>query len=677
MNTDLAGILAQEITNAARTDVDQAQANALNFYNCVVPSMGAGWSDLVSSDVRDAVESTVAEVMGAINTSEPLAFFTPGDPGDTEKAEIETWACHAVLFGANRGSVVLETAIRDALLQRYGVIKVWIETESQEFKGTIEGLSADQMAATLVELDTTGEDVAIDQMRQDGELYAADFTRTTVKRSLRIRAVAPENFRWSTDLQSCWLDEARFFAEECTYTRGELEKMKVRDANTAPAMPATDAAHIARHPEGGVSSQDAARPEDETVTAFWCYLHDYAKGGYNRHLFVMPATVMQSEWVEFHPYAAGVAAIRPHRFDGVSLFDRIGPIQETKTQLLRHLATQAKLTNQVRLAVWDKSVNPDDVGNDALNPLIRTTRTPTECIMPMPVGDITSQLLASLQWIDSLRREAGGASIDMSSPELQIAGQSAHAAEREYSFRELQSLSILRTLGETLVRSLYLVTHATLKTQMQGSTFPAMRGKEWVMADPQHWPERTQVVVDLGLPQGARMRRIGALQSTISQQGQTLQAGGAGLLVSTTDIYRAQTDLGKLQGLRNIDRYWTDPQSPEATQAAQAQAQQAQAAQQATKAAQDQIVAATYAIEKLKSDTDILKQRLADANAIHRQAMIEQQDYFAVIVKELAGNARAAVAPALVAGQIADASEDEGAPERGEVLEVGAVDARD
>jgi len=90
MNTDLAGILAQEITNAARTDVDQAQANALNFYNCVVPSMGAGWSDLVSSDVRDAVESTVAEVMGAINTSEPLAFFTPGDPGDTEKAEIET-----------------------------------------------------------------------------------------------------------------------------------------------------------------------------------------------------------------------------------------------------------------------------------------------------------------------------------------------------------------------------------------------------------------------------------------------------------------------------------------------------------------------------------------------------------------------------------------------------------
>ena len=123
--------LAQELQFAARSDLQANQALALQYYDCDPGQVAAGWSSLVSSDVRDAIESTVAELIGAINPNEPIGFFDPTGPGDQEKAELETWAVHTALFGKNRGMLVLEQAIRDALMLRYCIVKAWVETDSK------------------------------------------------------------------------------------------------------------------------------------------------------------------------------------------------------------------------------------------------------------------------------------------------------------------------------------------------------------------------------------------------------------------------------------------------------------------------------------------------------------------------------------------------------------------
>ena len=114
------------------------------------------------------------------------------------------------------------------------------------------------------------------------------------------------------------------------------------------------------------------------------------------------------------------------------------------------------------MAIKDKAVNPDDLQSDQFNPVISTKNTPSEDMLPLPIQDITGQLLATLQWMDNLRREDGGASIDMTTAQVQIAGTSAHAAERAYSVKELQTGMMLRTIGETLIRSLYLLVHAAM-----------------------------------------------------------------------------------------------------------------------------------------------------------------------------------------------------------------------
>jgi hypothetical protein len=243
----------------------------------------------------------------------------------------------------------------------------------------------------------------------------------------------------------------------------------------------------------------------------------------------------------------------------------------------------------------------------------------------------------------------------MASPEMQIAGQSAHAVEREYSFRELQSGALLRTIGDTLVRSLYLLVHATMRAELAGPQ-TLQDGREWVNYDPQAWPKRTDLTVDVGQPMGVRARRTRALAQTVQLQQAVLQSGGAGLLVALPDMYAAAVDLGKMAGLRDADRYWTDPNSPEAVAKAQAQQQAAQQQAQAAQQQQNQVIQATQQIETLKSETAILKQRMGDANEMAIAKLENQRQYFEAIIKAMGQGAEAAEA-AEAASESSDASE--------------------
>jgi len=329
-------ILAAELESANNTELQQSQATALKYYDAVIGPVAEGMSDLVSPDVREAVESTVAEIMGAIQSNNILATFDPLTPDDFESAKVETEVVHRQIFGKNRGYIILESAIRDALLQRYAVIRV-----------------------------------------DGGETQ------------VYLQSVAPENFRWSSDLTSPFLSEARFIAERQFITRAELKNIGIskKKAYDAAENEPADTAFLARYDQWNMM-QPAARQEDDVISVWWCYLRDNTDSGYICHMYVEPSLVLKSYKVDRHPYATGVTTLRPHRFDGLSLFDKLKQIQATKTMLLRQLELQAKFSSQARLAIRDRSVNPDDLQSDKLNPVIRCKNSPAEDLLPLPIQQV-------------------------------------------------------------------------------------------------------------------------------------------------------------------------------------------------------------------------------------------------------------------------------------------------
>lgn len=567
---DLATILGEELSNAANSELQGIQALALAYYDAETGTVGEGMSDLVSPDVRDAIESVMAEIMSAINPDDPMCVFEPETPGDADMASLETRAVHDQIFGRNRGYIILETAIRDAILQRYGIIRV----------------GGDEKAVELA-------------------------------------AVAPENFVWSSDLTTPFLADARFHAERVYHTRAQLRDIHARYIEELPENAPTDEGTLQRYSDMIQFMHAAARDEDELIECWYCYLRNNDKGGFDCHLFVDPSHVIKSYYVPHAIYATGVSTIRPHRFDGVSVFDKLQQIQTTKTYMLRQLANQTKLASQQRLAVRDKAVNPDDLVSDALNPVIRTKGLPAEDMMPLPIQDVTSQLLSTLQWMDGIRREDGGASIDMTSPQMQVANQSAHAAERMYSVKEMQTNLMLKTIGETLVRSLYLLVHAKMRDIVREVTVRTDEG--YFSGMPAKFPERNNVVIDMGTTLGVRQRRLGAVSEIILHQNNALQTGGSGILVTPKNIFNAQMAYAKLSGLDNAELFWTDPESQEAQQSAAMQAQAAQADRSLE-------VDAVKEIEKYKGEIQL---HLQDMKGQQDRDKAEQQaeiDYLKIIL---------------------------------------------
>lgn len=629
----LSSILQQELEDAYRPDNEASFELALAYYDGETGDVKPGWSDLVSTDVRDAIEGTVSEIMGAIG-DEPLAWFAPLNQDEDDQAEKETWIVQHELFSRNRGRQIIESALRDALLCRYGVVKVWMDERTDTKTKTYENIPPESLSAlsSVEEPSTAIIEEVVDN--KDGTITAV-VRYELMARDLKVQSIAPEDFRWSTDLTSNWLSDARFLAERVYYTRAQLKTLGVDDSVADRVQAQMSNTSVALKRRGNLSNNNtAARKQDQLIECWWCWLRNEDESR-KRILFAQPGTILlEAEDFKFHPYAGGVVTTRPHRFDGVSLFDRMQQLQTAKTYMLRQLATQAHQASKMRLAVRDRGANPEDVVSDDLNPVIRTNGAPSDNILPLPIVDVTTQLLNTMQYLDKSRREQGGASIDMASPEMQVAQQSAHATEREFSYRELQSEQLLRTLGETLIRSMYLLAHCTLREYSPG-VINARQDNKWIAEDPQKWPYRSRVVLELGATLGTKTRRLQALSQLKQEQMMIFSGGGGGIMVTLDNIYQAQIQWMRTAGILNPEKYYQDPASPQAQQSAQSQQQQQAQAQQAMQAQQQQAMQlqmTMLGIEDFKAKSKAENDRLsAQLDAMNNKMQI-QEKYFADLI---------------------------------------------
>ena len=105
-----------------------------------------GRSSAVSTDVADTIEGLMPHLMDIFAGSDEVVRFEPGGPEDEKAAQQETDYVNHVFMQQNPGFMVLYTFIKDALLSKNGIVKVWWETREEEEKETYYDLSDDQFA---------------------------------------------------------------------------------------------------------------------------------------------------------------------------------------------------------------------------------------------------------------------------------------------------------------------------------------------------------------------------------------------------------------------------------------------------------------------------------------------------------------------------------------------------
>lgn len=152
-SSTLKALLASERSNALAAieaeKLSSDRSDAMDYYNGdMSKDMPAadGRSSAVSTDVADTIEGLMPQLMDIFAGSDEVVRFEPVGPEDEQAAQQETDYVNHVFMQQNPGFMALYAFIKDALLSKVGIVKVWWEEGEEEQKETYFDLTDDQFA---------------------------------------------------------------------------------------------------------------------------------------------------------------------------------------------------------------------------------------------------------------------------------------------------------------------------------------------------------------------------------------------------------------------------------------------------------------------------------------------------------------------------------------------------
>jgi hypothetical protein len=166
MSTDeLKSILAAQKTDAlaalVAAQLSQDRATAMEYYlGDMTQDMPVveGRSQAVSTDVADVIEGLMPMLMDIFAGSDEVVRFEPVGPEDEEAAQQETDYVNHVFMQNNPGFMTLYSFIKDALLSKVGIVKIWWEEREQEERETYYDLTEEQfMMLTMAVQQSDGQ----------------------------------------------------------------------------------------------------------------------------------------------------------------------------------------------------------------------------------------------------------------------------------------------------------------------------------------------------------------------------------------------------------------------------------------------------------------------------------------------------------------------------------------
>jgi len=545
-------------------------------------------SSIVSTDVQDAVYAVSAEILPAFSGSSPVEF-TPFDEEDEDRASLETRAVNHVA-AKNGAYMALGTAIKDIMLFGGGAIKVvWEERKEVEY-ATSQGVPFEMLPYVMQAAE--GEQIDIVEGELDEESGTAVLTSRRYRKSSkpRLDAIPPEELLVSADATSCDLDKARFLAHLRPVSRTELIELGIDREMVESLSETSSFSRRLTDKTDPRRSLETGHPSTEFIDVCESYYKvDFDGDGIAELRRVLTAggsngtdQLLRNEPWDQQPFCAGVGYLGTYDWQGVSLFDRLRDIQDTKTDMVRAVRDTTKRAMRQTRGLIIGDANEDDAQTSQMGGNIRC-RTAAG-VFPIPGDDIPPQAFSLIQYLDQMRSDKGGGAVDMTSGAQALGQGGDWSLERMMSAVEQLNAYVAKNICETLVKTMWSKLHSLLRQyQQEPLTLPGSTG--WSETRAADWPMREDLELATGMSVGERGRRAGALNSVIQQQDADAEKGLNGILFDLDSAYQARVDLAQLAGLPNPQQYFLNPKS-DASQ--QAQQQQAEAAQQQQAMAQQQ-----------------------------------------------------------------------------------------
>jgi hypothetical protein len=578
-----------------------------------------GRSTAVAGDVSASVEANLAQMLDAFS-SDSIAEFDPLDAEDEDQASLESDVVTHFVMKTQNGFLELASAIKNALVARDAIIKVWDE-EYEETTTRVYGNVAPEVhelvapEAELLSYDPDERELRTREAR-------------TYKRFC-VRAVDNANFFYPKDWPSQDFQQCPGVFERHVDTRSELIRMGFSKAAVARCTPVSTYGHTPADTVKNVrqvAANTSTRYPDssiEQVEWFEGYVlldvdgDDIAER--RRICFHYDdGEILGNDPEEIVGYAKGITMLMPNRATGISQYDKLRQTQDEHTGLKRALYDNVNAVTKNRLAYLDGPTNEDDIADGRPNGGVRVRKGGNDgvediraAVMPLQVADNSANILANIDALKRERAEMGGAALDLASAQAQVGGPNARLGsqglDRAYSAMEQLAAMMTKTVASTLIRSVWLLAHAVIRRSWS-EPINIRRSGAWQKAVPAQWRPRSSVTVRIGMSPGERARMAGALQTMLGAQMQLAQLGMDEVLVNAQKFYRTMMQWCRVSDLRNPEQYWIDPSSPPAQQAFQQKQQAAQQQNQQRQNLMDRAIGTReteVALDKYKHDSSL------------------------------------------------------------------------
>ncbi len=583
-DSELCALIDRQCDNGIGADslFSQQRERAMEFYlgeakGELAPPETEGRSKVVSKDLMDTVEWAMPGIMEALTGADDVVTFKPRRPGDEQAAEDATSYVNHVIYEENEGFITLHDAIKQALIARMGVVKVWCDKSWEEEEERYEGLSQAEVEALrgdpdieVIEVIPYGEQPAAGMMQGMPPEMAVEFEVVAKRKSERVKyrveGVPPEEFRVNKDART--LESAEFVAHEVERTASDLisDGWPKKEVDKLPRGRAYryEGDELARHDYDGSwdFNADEGDKSQSKIVVTEAYIRVDTNGdgiAELRRVLKAGTYIHENEITDDHPFALGTPILMPYKVIGLGLYDLVEDLQRIKTALTRQVLDNVYLTNNPRTEVIEGRVNLDDLLNPRPGGLVRVKEAGSMREVTVPF--VAEAGLAVMQAVDQVRDTRTGvteANSAMTADSLSKSNVGSEGVQALMQSGAQRIRLIARVLAETLVKRIYKLVLKEV-TQYQDRPAQIQINGRWLEVNPREWKNGFHLRVNVGVGTTEKRQQIANLTMLGEAQGRLMEVG----IVTPTNLLNTATDLVKAMGYHEPERYFSQPQPPQ------------------------------------------------------------------------------------------------------------------
>jgi len=623
----LVGAEMRQSLGYSSSKLGNARQKAMYYYlglpvGDLSPPEVEGRSSVISTDVRDTIESMLPQLMVTFVGSDTVAEFEATKPDDEQKAQQATEYVNYLFYKKNNGHRIAYTWMKDALLQKNGIVKVWWDNRHEEKREEYRGMSDVELAqlmeddeieiigqsASPDEEDAEQREQAIQQLMQQAQaqpqsapqvmqqiqqiqatppklVYDVDCKRTKTDGKVCIENVPPEEFLIARNAKD--IETAKFVAHRVQRTKSELKSMGYKNVDdlgsedSGQAMNSERIQRISWNDENAYIDNDSS--SDDSQNNVWV-LEAYMRVDYDgdgiaelRKVTMAGNTLLDNEPVDAVPFVSITPVPLPHQFFGLSVADLALESQRTKTSILRSQLDNMYLAVNGRYFAVEGQVNLDDLLTSRPGGVVRVKQPTAVGRLDQGAPDIGNAMQMMEYMQQDLENKTGWTRYSQGNDSGSL-NDTATGVNVITNRADMRLDLIARNFSEGYVDLFKLILKLVCQYQQKEQVVKLTGG--WVPVDPREWSNQFDVTINVGIGMGNKDQKIQHLTMLGQIQAQGLEIG----IATPDNIYHAATELSKQLGFKNADKFFTDPskqppqQKPDPEQAkAQAQMQVEQA----------------------------------------------------------------------------------------------------